>query len=289
MKYLNSVFCLLAILFFYPFYSNAQCPMVYPTIGGSCHDLAPYWSAASGADHYEYSLDTSMSNPAGSGTATTATALTFYPLPAGIHYYFHLRSVCSGGTYSWWSTTSATTACDSITAVNISETYDSSADVNWSTIFHCETHFEYAVDTVAVPPASPAAWKSATGNSVTVKGLNPNTTYFVFVRDSCGYGLGHTAGNHFQTQPLGVQSLKSGQAQITIYPNPATNIIVINAQKTSGKAYTATLIDVYGKTIKTIRLGGDKQLIDVSSLPAGIYFIRYADEVTSQTIKFIKQ
>lgn len=288
MKHLYSVICLSIILVFQSFYSSAQCPMAYPTIGGSCHDLAPYWSVASGADHYEYVLDTSMSNPTGSGTATTATALTFYPLPAGIQYYFHLRSVCSGSAYSWWSTTPATTACDSITAVNISDTYDSSADVNWTTFLHCETHFEYAVNTVATPPTSPAAWTSTTGNSVTVKGLSPNTTYFVFVRDSCGYGFGHTAGNHFQTQPLGLANISSGPAQINVYPNPVKNILVIRNHGNIPVAAQIQILDILGRVLKSVAMSESSLQLNIGDFPPATYFVRYTDAASSQTFQILK-
>lgn len=291
MKYLYSVLSLLAILFFYPFCGWAQCPAVFPGANfPTCHSQNVYWTAASGVDHYEWVVDTSSADPTVAGTVTKNTSLTLFPLAAGTTYYFHVRSVCSGGsTSNWVSTLPFTTTCDSLTKVNISETTETTANVNWNVFKNCEYSFNYAVDTVPVPPTDPLSWHYARGLSTTITGLIPNTTYFVFIRDSCGSNFGKWVGNHFQTQPLGVQSLKSGQSEITIYPNPATNVIVVNSQKASGRSSAATLTDVYGKTIKMIKLNGDKQLVDVSDLPDGLYFIKYADEATSQTIKLLKQ
>lgn len=284
------LFFLCTLCLFITHSSFAQCPAVAP--GGNfpaCHSQNVEWTAAAGVDHYEWVVDTSSADPTIAGITTTSTSLTLFPLAAGTTYYFHIRSVCGAGSTSNWLSESFTTTCDSLTKVNISETSETTANVNWNVFKNCEYSFNYAVDTVPVPPTDPLSWHYARGLSTTITGLTPNTTYFVFIRDSCGSTFGQWVGNHFQTQPLGVQSLKSGQAQITIYPNPATNLIVVNSQKASGRSGAATLTDVYGKTIKMINLNGDKQLIDINGLPTGIYFVRYADEATLQTIKLIKQ
>ena len=63
---------------------------------------------------YEYVLDNVATNPAGSGTATTAITYSASGLTPSTVYYFHIRSVCSVGTYSAWSTISFTTSCASV-------------------------------------------------------------------------------------------------------------------------------------------------------------------------------
>ena len=58
---------------------------------------------------YEYVLDNVATDPAGSGTATMAITYPASGLTQLTTYYFHIRSVCSVGTYSTWSTVSFTT------------------------------------------------------------------------------------------------------------------------------------------------------------------------------------
>ena len=58
---------------------------------------------------YEYVLDNVATDPAGSGTATSAITYAASGLTQLTTYYFHIRSVCSVGTYSTWSTVSFTT------------------------------------------------------------------------------------------------------------------------------------------------------------------------------------
>ena len=68
------------------------------------------WSAVPSATlGYEYVLDNVATDPAGSGTSTTSTTYSASGLTPTTVYYFHIRSVCSVGTYSAWSTISFTT------------------------------------------------------------------------------------------------------------------------------------------------------------------------------------
>lgn len=68
------------------------------------------WTAVpSAALGYEYVLDNVATDPAGSGTSTVATTYNASGLTQLTTYYFHIRSVCSAGVYSAWSTVSFTT------------------------------------------------------------------------------------------------------------------------------------------------------------------------------------
>ena len=70
------------------------------------------WPAiASALVGYEYVLDGVVTNPVAAGTTTTATTFNATALSANTTYYFHIRSVCSVGTYSTWTTISFTTSC----------------------------------------------------------------------------------------------------------------------------------------------------------------------------------
>jgi hypothetical protein len=92
------------------------------------------WAAVTSATvGYEYVLDNVATDPAGSGTATTAITYPASGLTQLTTYYFHIRSVCSVGTYSTWNTTSFTTLatppvndnCASATALTVGATFSS--------------------------------------------------------------------------------------------------------------------------------------------------------------------
>jgi hypothetical protein len=92
------------------------------------------WAAVPSATlGYEYVLDNVATDPAGSGTSTTALTYSATGLTQLTTYYFHIRSVCSVGTYSTWSTVSFTTLatppvndnCSAATALTIGATFAS--------------------------------------------------------------------------------------------------------------------------------------------------------------------
>ncbi len=63
------------------------------------------WTATTG--NYEYVLDGVATDPAGLGTALAAETYAATLTPSTT-YYFHVRTVCAGSTYSTWSTISFT-------------------------------------------------------------------------------------------------------------------------------------------------------------------------------------
>ncbi len=68
--------------------------------------------------------------------------------------------------------------------------------------------------------------------------------------------------------PTGFSDKESKRNAITVYPQPAKQSIVIAFE---GKIDQVVLIDVLGKTVKTIK--GSK-MVDLSGLPSGMYFLK---------------
>lgn len=58
-------------------------------------------------------------------------------------------------------------------------------------------------------------------------------------------------------------------ANLTVYPNPTTGQIVIEAEKEE----EVSLRNVYGETIKTMLLRAGKNVVDLSDLSAGLYYL----------------
>ena len=87
------------------------CPSPLASVSGVTDTAANVsWPAvANAALGYEYVLDNVATDPAGSGTPTTSISYLASGLTQLTTYYFHIRSVCSVGTYSTWTTISFTT------------------------------------------------------------------------------------------------------------------------------------------------------------------------------------
>lgn len=73
---------------------------------------------------------------------------------------------------------------------------------------------------------------------------------------------------------VGVDEINN--SNVTIYPNPAQNFISIhsNLSNTNFK-----LLDVQGRIVKTGMITSDNEKIDLSTLDAGIYFLRVGESV----------
>ncbi|WP_395048076.1 T9SS type A sorting domain-containing protein [Flavobacterium sp.] len=122
------------------------------------------WTATTG--NYEYVLDNTAADPAGSGTTLSGETYNAISLSPTTIYYFHVRSVCAGPTYSAWSTVSFTTACAPVTA--FVENFDS-----------------------VTAPSFPNCWgRVGTGGNANIQTTNPssgiNTMYLYGFSGSLG-------------------------------------------------------------------------------------------------------
>ena len=75
------------------------------------------------------------------------------------------------------------------------------------------------------------------------------------------------------------------QSEITIYPNPAKDILTF---KTTEKIRKAEIYDLNGRLVK-VELGISNNQIDVSSLKTGTYVIKVTSDKKYHQTKFIKQ
>lgn len=79
-------------------------------------------------------------------------------------------------------------------------------------------------------------------------------------------------------------------AHVTLYPNPATTTTTLDLSTLPVGTYSATVIDMTGRTLMTQQVtGGLHQPLAVSQLPAGTYLIRIQGINTSLTQRLIKQ
>ncbi len=86
----------------------------------------------------------------------------------------------------------------------------------------------------------------------------------------------------------GINVNEQGENEITIYPSPANNFITIGKGdiRIDSKKYTISIINILGKTIKTI--GSDNLTVDISDLNDGVYLLQLNSNNQVYTKKFIK-
>lgn len=80
---------------------------------------------------------------------------------------------------------------------------------------------------------------------------------------------------------VGINELKA-ISNFNVYPNPAKDVITFATNVTNNSEIA--IMDITGKTIKTIAFNTTKQTIDVSRFDAGIYFYTIRDRVSGKVL-----
>ena len=138
----------------------------------------------------------------------------------------------------------------------------------------------------------PCDWFTLNGTPV-YRGSMPEvtpttTTTYVVKMDLCGNVTYDTMTVY--VIPTGMQQFANGKEQLTVYPNPANQSIVIRQQSL---VKTIEVYDVLGQIVFNQPLNNSinhQIILDVANLPNGIYFLKVTDEQGFQQIaKFIKE
>ena len=145
--------------------------------------------------------------------------------------------------------------------------------------------------------------------------INENDCYSFIIYDSAGNGLGDTSwtvgggeefyelktddgtlitfNNNFGYEELTLinnayMSTTDSELnnQITLYPNPSSNVLKINYKNIIPDSFS--IFDINGRTIKTKPIIDESDLIiDVSSYEKGLYFISIKSSEKVNNLKFL--
>ena len=131
----------------------------------------------------------------------------------------------------------------------------------------------------------------------------PNGTYYWVARFAGFYNpsivVDTVSSNNFAFNTItlscatGIHDANFNKVGFTVYPNPANSTIYFNYTFNKADAITARVMDLTGKTIKSINLGkvmpgSQKFEIDVNGIPAGTYLLEFTTGDTKGISKFTK-
>lgn len=77
--------------------------------------------------------------------------------------------------------------------------------------------------------------------------------------------------------PVGIRTSQS--AGFKVYPNPADDKLVVELPPEPEFTGTLSLLDIYGRSVLTLSATQAQHIIDVSTLPAGLYLLVYNNSV----------
>lgn len=272
-------------------------PPCLPPINFRMTNLTPTagtinWDPWPSALDYDYLVDQSRNAP----TSTTGlqnistTSDNIGGLKENTWYYVHIRSKCAAGEMSGWSLDSFLTPipCRPPT-LNIQNIDVDHAVAYWAAV-PTANQYEYALTSSPTPPALGTKYPYT---SIQASSLNDGKDYYIHVRSYCTSvgvdGISDWATASFKTWPVNVNNVNAAAVAVHAFPNPVKGVVTI--QVTGNRLGVAGIVvtDMAGKTVRTADVSAEKTDIDMSSLPAGMYLVKYTDQSTTEVIRVTKQ
>jgi photosystem II stability/assembly factor-like uncharacterized protein len=130
------------------------------------------------------------------------------------------------------------------------------------------------------------------GNTWTIEGVGLTSAFLrgvYFTSSTNGYVVGNGKTLMKYTQVSGIADHGLEELDFEIYPNPCQNEFIIKVRISDIGYQISDIITLAGNTVKSIKLQGQRNIIDVSDLPAGIYLIKLQTEDAVGVQKFIIQ
>ena len=96
----------------------------------------------------------------------------------------------------------------------------------------------------------------------------------VNIKDTTGYNKNvvFVVTKSYLSVPVAAKSVD----EVTIYPNPARNVVNVVFNENAG-VKSAAVYNLIGKVEKTYLVSANSAMLDLENVPAGIYFIRLMD------------
>ena len=224
----------------------------------------------------------------GTGNAFTAnltglTANTGYTFKAFITYN---GQTVYGSEMTFTTLEQGVEPCDVPTGLTAGDITGESIAISWNANANAEGYnIQYS------PQGGSISSASTTTNNYTITGLTPNTTYQIQVQSNCGNSNLSGWSEPITVTTTGIDNYLLNS--ITLYPNPAKDVVNVQCTMNNVQLKGIEVIDVYGKVVRTVVetmcTSSLQTQINVSGLAAGMYFVRVTTEEGTVTKTFVKK
>ena len=128
--------------------------------------------------------------------------------------------------------------------------------------------------------------------------LSPQKTSVRFLDATTGwagtFNIDATTSGIFKfTGMVGIDQAGAVNKNVTVFPNPASDLLTVNLNGLNGKQLLINVYNVVGEKVSSEKMQTGSPVyfkyLDLSSLKAGIYFVEVTDGNSKFTNKFIKQ
>lgn len=244
------------------------------------------WTAAPGTDTWQVEYGTAgFSHGNGIVITVTDNPTMITGLESETAYDFYVRTVCGEGLYSNWSDVAHATTdapdveCGTVegVAANVDGNY---VVINWNAVENAES-YELEYGTVGFSFGQGTSVDNLTALAYSITDM-PNGNYEVYVRANCGdNNYGPWSQSVTFSVMVGINDAY-GDMQLSLYPNPATNVTTISLSGFAGKV-NVQVVDLNGRVAasETMECDGNcVKTMNVNNLAQGTYFVRvYGDTV----------
>jgi hypothetical protein len=93
----------------------------------------------------------------------------------------------------------------------------------------------------------------------------------------------------FKNSNTNIEQVLVSDAQLSVYPNPAVDVLNINISNASFKNSNVTITNISGQELINTNMSGTNTQINIEGLSNGIYFVNITNENGfNKTVKFVK-
>ena len=225
---------------------------------------------------------------------TNTTGYTMTGLTPNTAYQVRVQAVCGANDVSEWTnavsfnTSNGTQTCPAPTnlAYQLGDPSHTTVTFTWQQEANTanEWQLNYRMTTEDT-------WSTATATSTTytLTDLVPNVDYEANVVAHCTNGLTSDASNTvtWHTDDVGIQGYL--ERSVTLYPNPATEMISVAVSDANIMITGVEVYNVYGQLVNTIVSTENPLRINVSGLADGMYYVRVTTDGGVVTKNFVKR
>ena len=226
--------------------------------------------------------------PASTTYKWTATNAIVWAQGAG-HQYALVNFTEAGTAYVTLNATMSGTGCVSQSTVTVTV---STSDAQVSVVAYFNDHF-------VCTPANESSYQWGYDDAYTLDSsiltgevnqdyINANPDF-----SNKDYWVMTTSGGCLQktyySVPTTVQNINSGDAGISVYPNPASSFINVTVSSSIKGNVQLEVLNMMGQKVNNVPATDNKAVIDIASLPAGSYLVTcYSDGIKIASARFIK-
>jgi hypothetical protein len=141
-----------------------------------------------------------------------------------------------------------------------------------------------SIQAIASGGFPPYTYTLMPGGQMNTTGLFENVSdgsYYIDLMDDNGC--------EFTSSEIAVVGTSSliAESGIKVFPNPSDGLVHIYCTKLPEEDMQVSILDVSGQNVQTFPLKDKQQTIDLSGLPAGVYWLRLADTRRAEAIKLV--